>query len=158
MQIFPGLYIKSTAALQGSYFEDTVILVTRVNADGAIGFVLNRPFGRNVNDLEEFKNDQAIPIWEGGPVDQEHLFFIHSRPDLIEEAESVKNGIYTGGNFKQAIKATNEGSMIPGQVRIFIGYCGWDAGDLEAEIEEGSWELSSFDEAAGEGLVPATGG
>lgn len=146
MQIQPGLCIRSTAALQGSYFEDSVILITRTGEDGATGFVVNQRFGRYLDELEEFKNDKAMPLWEGGPVDQEHLFFTHTRPDLIEEGEPIENGLYSGGNFQQAVKAINAGTLQENEIKIFIGYCGWDAGELEAEIAEGSWEaLQAFD-------------
>jgi len=141
MELQAGLFLKSTDALNDTVFFEATILITESNANGALGFVLNKPFGRSLNELEEFKKSFDVPLYEGGPVDQEHLFFIHQRPDLIEEGARVGNGIYYGGNFQQAVDGINDKSLTKDDIKIFVGYCGWDAGELEAEIEEGSWVI-----------------
>ena len=79
---------------------------------------------------------------DGGPVDREHLFVLHKRPDLIEGGEQMNNGLYLGGNMEQVIEAINTRSATQEEIQIFIGYCGWDAGELKAELEEGSWTLN----------------
>jgi putative transcriptional regulator len=91
--------------------------------------------------LEEFKHSSFFPMYVGGPVDQEHLYFLHLRPDLIEEGTAVSDGIYLGGNLQQAVKAINEGNIGQDHMKIFVGYCGWDKGELETEIGEGSWVI-----------------
>jgi putative transcriptional regulator len=142
MKLQAGLCLKSTAALADDpTFSNTTILITEYNANGALGFVLNRPFGRSLHELEEFKQSPYFPLYEGGPVDQEHLYFVHQRPDIIEEGTSIGKGIYYGGNFSQAVRQINNKSLTTNYIKIFVGYCGWDAGELEAEIEEGSWVL-----------------
>ena len=78
---------------------------------------------------------------DGGPVNREHLFVLHKRPDLIDGGEQVTNDLYLGGNMEQVIEAINNGGANNQEIQIFIGYCGWDAQELEAEIEEGSWML-----------------
>ena len=78
----------------------------------------------------------------GGPVDRDHLFVLHKRPDLIEKGKQIPNGLYLGGNMKQVIEAINTKSANKQEIQLFIGYCGWDVGELEAELEEGSWTLS----------------
>jgi putative transcriptional regulator len=145
MLIQTGALVKSTAALNNTLFENVTILITEYNTSGALGFVINKPFGRSLNELEEFKHSPYFPLYNGGPVDQEHLFFIHQRPDLIEEGVAVGNGIYSGGNFKQAVTAINNRSLTPKDIKIVVGYCGWDAGELEAEIAEGSWQIHPAD-------------
>jgi putative transcriptional regulator len=79
---------------------------------------------------------------DGGPVDRDHLFVLHKRPDLIEGGEQIPNGLYLGGNMEQVIEAINTKSTNKQEIQLFIGYCGWDVGELEAEVEEGSWTLS----------------
>ncbi|WP_407522174.1 YqgE/AlgH family protein [Lacibacter sp. MH-610] len=140
MNLKPALLIKSTALLADTYFADAVILLAEFNEKGALGFVINRSFERTLNQLEEFKDILPFPIYEGGPVDQEHLYFLHQRPDLIEEGVAVDNGIYyMGGNFKQAVEAINNRTITTADLKLFVGYCGWNTGELEAEIKEGSW-------------------
>lgn len=141
MQQFLGTVLRATALLDGSFFEQSEIIIAEHNEHGATGFVVNKLFGRNLNQLTEFNHCKPIALLDGGPVEREGLFFIHQRPDLIEEGKPIGNGIYYGGNFQQAIEALNAELMNQSQIKLFIGYCGWDAGELEAELEEGSWEI-----------------
>ena len=134
-----GIYIKSTDALNGSSFEHTTILIVKYNEEESLGFVTNKPFGKSLHDLIEFNHSKPYRLMDGGPVDREHLFVLHKRPDLIDGGEQMNNGLYLGGNMDQVIEAINNGSATQEEIQIFIGYCGWDAGDLEAELEEGSW-------------------
>ncbi|GEP96162.1 YqgE/AlgH family protein [Chitinophaga cymbidii] len=137
----PGTFLKSTALLDGTFFERSVIFIVEYNDKGAMGFVINNPFPRKLNELEEFKHIIPFPLYLGGPVDQEHLYFVHRRPDLIEGGTPVDAGILLGGDFKAAVKHIDEHTLTGNDIRIFIGYCGWDDGELDAEIAEGSWEV-----------------
>jgi len=137
-----GLYINSTAALIGSLFENTNILIVQHNEEGSLGFVTNKSFEKSLNELIEFKHVKPFPLMDGGPVDRDHLFVLHNQPDLIEGGEQIPNGLYLGGNMKQVIEAINTKSANKQEIQLFIGYCGWDVGELEAELEEGSWTLS----------------
>ena len=49
-----------------------------------------------------------------------------------------------GGNMYQVIEAINTSSANQQEIQIFIGYFGWDVGELEAEVEEGSWIFSYY--------------
>ena len=137
-----GLYIKSTDALIGSFFEHTIILLVKHNEEGSLGFVTNKPFGKSLNELVEFSHAKPIPIMDGGPVDREHLFVLHKRPDLIDGGEQIANELYLGGNMQQVIEAINTMGDNKQDIQLFIGYCGWDVGELEAEIEEESWTIN----------------
>jgi putative transcriptional regulator len=134
-----GFNIKSSAALNGSFFEDTTILIVEHNEAGSTGFVTNKPFGKLLHDLIEFNNAKPFPLLDGGPVDRAHLFVLHKRPDLIEGGKALTNGLYLGGKMEQVIEAINNNNHNDQDIQLFIGYCGWDIGELEAELEEGSW-------------------
>jgi putative transcriptional regulator len=145
MKLKAGILLKSTESLNGSFFEGVTILITEYNDNGAMGFVISQCFDRQLNELVEFKHSPGFPLYDGGPVDKEHLFFIHRRPDIIEDSIEIGNGICSGGNFKQAVRAINENRISTEDIKIFIGYCGWNKGELEAEIEEGSWIMTTFE-------------
>ncbi len=136
-----GIYIKSTAALNDSFFEQTTILIFEHNEAGSTGFVMNRPFEKSLHDLIEFKHVKPFPLMDGGPVDRDHLFVLHKRPDLIDGGKPIPDDLYLGGNMEQVIEAINTKSVHPPEIQLFIGYCGWDAGELEAEVAEGSWTI-----------------
>lgn len=137
-----GIYIKSAASLIGSFFEHTTILIVQHNDAGSTGFVTNKPLEKSLHELVEFNHSQPFPLMDGGPVDRTHLFVLHKRPDLINGGEPILNGHYLGGQMEQVIKAINAGDANPNEIQLFIGYCGWDVGELEAEIEEGSWTIN----------------
>jgi putative transcriptional regulator len=80
---------------------------------------------------------------DGGPVDRDHLFVLHKRPNLIDGGKAIHNGLYLGGNMEQVIEAINTKGATDQEIQLFIGYCGWDLGELEAELKEGSWTLSN---------------
>lgn len=137
-----GTFINSTSLLDDSFFEKSVILITESNEKGAMGFVVNKLFPRQLNELEEFKEAIPFPLYDGGPVDREHIFFVHQRPDLITGGTLVAGNIYLGGDFKQAILHLNSKAITGKDIKLFIGYCGWDNQELDSEIEEGSWLVS----------------
>jgi putative transcriptional regulator len=141
MNITAGTFLSSLSSLDDTNFEQVVILITEHNEKGAMGFVINKLFSRKLNGLEEFKHTAPFPLHEGGPVDQEHLFFIHRRPDLIEGGIPVSSDIYLGGNFKQAITCISNKTITEKDLKIFVGYCGWDGDQLEEEMKEGSWKI-----------------
>jgi putative transcriptional regulator len=141
MNAAAGMFIQSTDALKDPVFENTLIYIAEYNEKGATGFVVNKPFSRTLNELEEFKHSIPFPLYDGGPVDKEHLFILHMRPDLIEDVTAVADGVYYGGNFQQVVEAINNRTLTSSHIKIFNGYCGWDKGELEAEVEEGSWEV-----------------
>lgn len=144
MNLKPGIFLKSTVLLDDTVFEKAVLFITEYNAKGAMGFVINKPFPRMLNELQEFSHIRNFPLYEGGPVDTEHLFFIHGRPDIIEGGMPVCENIFLGGNFTQAVNAINNCSITEKDIKICIGYCGWDYSQLEEEVEEGSWEIADI--------------
>ena len=136
-----GNFLASTPLLNNTFFEDTILFIAENNEKGALGFVINKLFPRKINELVEFQNSIPFPLYEGGPVDQEHLYFIHQRPDLITGGEHIAKNIYLGGDFKTALMHINDNTITGKDIRIFIGYCGWEQQELEEEIAEGSWVL-----------------
>jgi putative transcriptional regulator len=134
-----GSILISAPSLEDPYFDKVVIYITEYNEKGALGFVMNQVFERTFNQLTEFRTSRPFPLYAGGPVDREKLYFIHRIPGSITAGTPVADGVYMGGNFKQAVQYLNTASDAERHLRLFIGYSGWDAQELEAEIEEGSW-------------------
>lgn len=143
MTINAGTFLKSTAALHDTVFENTLLFITGCDAKGATGFVINTLFPRKLNELVEFNNSIDFPLYNGGPVEGEKVFFIHRRPDLIDGGHPIVNGIFLGGNFKQAVSLINGKTLNHKDIKIFIGYCGWDDNELEEEVAEGSWKIAT---------------
>jgi putative transcriptional regulator len=145
MQIKTGILLTGSASLDDPNFDEATIFITEYNEKGATGFTVNKLFGRTLNELEEFKDSPSFPLYDGGPMDREHLFFVHRRPDVITGGTPVTDAIYFGGNFQQAVAHFNNRPILQKDIKIFVGYCGWDFNQLEEEVEEGSWIVSDSD-------------
>ncbi len=127
--------------MDDAYFDKSVLLITEHNEQGAMAFVINKIFERPLNQLLEFSTSPVFALYNGGPVDTAHLFFIHRSNGLITGGRKIIDDIYFGGDFKQAIKLVNNKTITASDIKIFVGYCGWDTMELEAELAEGSWNM-----------------
>ncbi|MFM2339259.1 MAG: hypothetical protein RL115_2452 [Bacteroidota bacterium] len=141
MQRLKGKYIKATHLLNGSIFENALILIIEHNEKGNTGFIVNKPFHRRFNELVAFRHARPFPLFYGGPVEVEGLFFLHKKPDVIPLATPITTGVYYAGNFAEAVKNINNNNISEQEIKLLVGYCGWDAGQLAEEITEGSWEV-----------------
>jgi putative transcriptional regulator len=136
-----GSWLQATALLNDTFFEGAVIYLYEVNEGGAVGLIVNRQFPRRLNELAEFSHSKPWPLYEGGPVDTEHLFILHNRPELVPGGRRILDNVFFGGDFNTAVQLLNNGILSADDIRMFIGYCGWDAGELEEETGEGSWQM-----------------
>jgi putative transcriptional regulator len=141
MYNYTGKLLISTPALEDSIFERAVIFITEHNENGATGFIINKIFHRRFNELVEFRHSAPFPMYRGGPVDKEGLFFLHRQPDFITAGKPITDTICFGGNFKQAVTGINNKSIPTTNIKLLVGYCGWDDEQLKAEIAEGSWQV-----------------
>lgn len=122
-------------------FERSVVLVCEHNQAGTFGLVLNQSTDIHLSDvIEEVHTD--LPLFVGGPVQQNTLHFIHRRPDLIDGSIRVEDGLYWSGDFDQIKQAVNLGTLTERDARFFIGYSGWSEGQLDAELQQKAWIIS----------------
>lgn len=139
-----GSILISEPFLQDSYFQRSVVLLVEHTTQGSMGFILNKKTSLSVNSFfPELKDFPAIPIYLGGPVCPNRLFFIHSLGDvLIPDACQVKEQLYFDGHFDTLKKYIINGHPIEGKVKFFLGYSGWSEGQLNDEINKNSWVVS----------------
>lgn len=138
-----GYIIHSTSTDADDYFKMADVLITEHNDEGAIGFIINRKHARRFNELSEFTSSKSLVLFEGGPVENESLYFIHQRPHVITAGLHITGSLYTGGDFKKAVDAVNTAVISESDLMLFIGYCGWDAGELEEEIRNAEWTVDN---------------
>ena len=136
-----GRILISEPFLQGVFFQREVILLVDHNENGSMGFVLNKRTNLIVNTFfPEMKFFPDIPIYLGGPVHSNHLFFIHSLGDeIIPGGVKVINNLCFDGNFEALKQYIMQGGSIEGKVKFFLGYSGWSENQLTDEIIRDSW-------------------
>ena len=138
------LLIAEPTILNDSSFKRTIILLTEYTLKSSVGFILNRPLNYVLSDLVP-EIDCNFKIYQGGPVEQDNLYFIHKVPDLIPNSIEVANGIYWGGNFDLLKEILIEKKLKPTDIRFFLGYSGWETDQLEEELKTDSWFISEND-------------
>lgn len=127
------------------YFKRAVVLLCEHHDQGSIGFVLNKTIDMKVNDLmQDFPTFDA-EVYYGGPVQTDTLHYVHNMGDLLEESVKVSTGLWWGGNFDKLKFLINADLIKPENVRFFVGYSGWSGGQLEDEMETGSWVAAPMD-------------
>jgi len=159
----PGFLVASPK-LDGSVFERSVIVMIHHDQEGAMGFIVNKPLEVDFGSLLEMveidrgRIDRACyerHVFFGGPVRVEQLWVIHedaaesSRVGGIEELDETAELRFhdqwrltgTADSIEEFAFGDNVASFRP-----YIGYTGWGPGQLETEIEEGSWLMLDFDE------------
>ena len=79
-------------------FDRTVILLCKHDEEGSFGFVLNKRSSVNLNELMKEAEGIEVPVYIGGPVEQNTLHFVH-KDDTLTDAEFVNDSFYWGGDF-----------------------------------------------------------
>ena len=138
------LLIAEPAILTDDSFNRSIILLTEHTDVNSIGFILNKPLGYTLGDILP-EIDSNFIVYQGGPVEQDNLYFVHSVPHLIPESIEVGNGIYWGGNFNSLKESLHNKELKQDEIRFFLGYSGWDTNQLEDELKTDSWFISEND-------------
>lgn len=120
-------------------FDRSVVLLADHNEEGTVGFVLNRPIDLDFDDLVlDFPSFEAS-IFEGGPVQGDNLFFLHRKGDLIPGSEEIMEGVYWGGDLEILKEMIALEMVSPDDIKFFLGYSGWSAGQLQEELDQEAW-------------------
>jgi putative transcriptional regulator len=125
-------------------FNRSVVLLAEHNEEGSVGFILNKPLEYQINDLV---TEIQVPftVYNGGPVEQDNLYFIHKVPHLINNSVEISDGIYWGGDFETTVDLINNRVISEEDIRFFLGYSGWSSLQLDKELSSKSWIVAIND-------------
>jgi len=132
------LLIAEPSIIGDVSFNRSVVLLADHGCEGSIGFIMNKPLDYVLSDLVP-EIEAEFKIYNGGPVEQDNLYFIHKVPDLIPNSVEISSGIYWGGDFNIVSKLITQSKITCSEIRFFLGYSGWDAEQLNQELEANSW-------------------
>lgn len=135
------LLISEPSILNDRSFNRSVIYLTEDNLEGSVGFIINKTTEFVLTDLiPDIKCD--FKIYNGGPVEQENLYFIHKVPELIPNSIEISNGIYWGGDFEVLTNLLNKNKINESDIRFFLGYSGWSENQLNDELTSSNWVVT----------------
>lgn len=133
MDLEPGALLVASADLLDPNFARSVVLVLEHNDEGALGVVLNRPARRG---SPQQPTDPASEIFAGGPVEPSARIVVGLMPGSEDGAPRWQAAVGDEVDLTPVLA-----EFAGGRSRVFAGYAGWGAGQLEAEIDEGAWHL-----------------
>lgn len=141
-----GKLLVATEQVQGGVFYEAVILLLHYDATGAMGIVVNRPTdiepAEVVDDIEAFSAYTGNLYW-GGPVQMNSLRALMRTDTPPADAEAIVDTVHQ----VPVDDALENAPADTARLRLFIGYAGWSAGQLDREMIRGSWHvLSASDE------------
>ena len=132
-----GSVLLSEPFLQDPHFERSVVLMCEHSDAESFGFVLNHTANVHLHELIDIA-PTSIPVFLGGPVAENGLFYLHTFMD-IESSEEILPGLFFGGDLTEIFELLNADENNKEKVRFFIGYSGWSKGQLTQEIKERAW-------------------
>ena len=139
--IQPGALLVAAPSLIDPNFANSVVLILDTDENGALGVILNRPSPVPVvevlGDWSDVVTDPDV-LYRGGPVSTDGALALGRLTNATDEPVGWRSVFEDFGivDLDTPVELV-DGTL--GAMRIFAGYAGWGAGQLEAEVEEGSW-------------------
>jgi putative transcriptional regulator len=145
-------FLVATKKMTDPRFKNTVIIMLENDEKGAWGIVINKPLtliplGSLINKPRDATNKQKelynvkIPVYWGGPVNENNILILHSHEYKNETTTNYKNiSISSDYNILFDI-ADNKG---PKKNLVIVGISSWGEGQLEGEMEREGWILSEI--------------
>jgi len=147
------ILIAEPSILNDSSFNRTVILLTEHNLEGSVGFIINKPSNYTIVDLiPDIKSNHKV--YNGGPVSEDNLYFIHRIPNLIPNSIAIGDGIYWAGDFQKVKELLEANTVNENDIRFFLGYSGWSNKQLNDEVKKTSWLIKENDYSNILSIVP----
>ncbi len=126
-------------------FRRTAVILAEHQEDGSVGFIMNRRMEVQIGDLVMDFPEFSSKVYFGGPVATDSLHFLHNVGDLLEGSVKIKNGVYWGGDFEKLKFLIDSQLITSHNIRFYIGYSGWSSGQLQDELNYGSWVVADMD-------------
>ena len=145
-------FLVATGKMRDPRFANTVIVMLKNDENGSFGLVINKPLGfiplgSLINKAENLSSKQnelynvKIPIYWGGPVEENIILVLHSKEYRVENTKKYKD-ISVSSGYKILLEIADEKG--PKKSLILIGHSGWGSGQLEGEMEGEGWILSEI--------------
>ncbi len=137
-----GKILISEPFLPDKFFNRSIIYLTDHTPQGSVGFILNKKLDIKLSGaIDGFEGwDENLNM--GGPVAPDTLHYLHSLGDLIPKSVHIDGTVFWGGDIESVRELIKNGKIKPPQIRFFLGYSGWAAGQLERELKEDSWVIA----------------
>ena len=138
-----GKILISEPFVNDFFFTRSVVLLTEHGSEGSFGYILNKKSNIKLHELIPGINIDAEVLY-GGPVDTDIVSFIHNLGHIFNSSVKITNSLFWKGNFDHLKELINKGKVSKRNVKFFLGYCGWEAGQLENELRKNYWIVNKL--------------
>ena len=138
-----GKILISEPFLPDTFFNRSIVYLTDHTPQGSVGFILNKKLDLKVSAAIEGFESWNENLSMGGPVAPDTLHYIHNLGNLIPDSVLIEGNIFWGGDIDSIRELIKNGKIKQSQIRFFLGYSGWSAGQLDRELKENSWVIAS---------------
>ena len=140
-----GKILISEPLMNNFHFGRSVILlIDHVESEGSFGVIINKKLNASVSQIVDDFPDFEGTAYLGGPVSDSQLFFIHTLGELIPESIPIIDGLYWGGDVETFKTLIATGIANEENTRFYLGYAGWDSGQLVDELVRNTWLVSDI--------------
>ena len=134
-----GSMLISEPFLNDTYFKRSVVLLTEHDEQGTVGLILNKPTDVHLNEAVEDFPEFRVPLYFGGPVETDTLFYVHTLGERIPGSKKIAEGLWWGGDYDELKQLIHLGEITGEHIRFYAGYSGWEPDQLTGEMKERSW-------------------
>ncbi len=137
---YKGKILISTPDISGDIFSRSVVLMIDHDENGAFGLILNKknkPASKQLNKVLGFDVD----VYEGGPVENNKVFFIVKGKPETEFFIEINPDFYLTEDMETIVSSVIDRKITVNQLKVFSGYSGWGAQQLESEIRRKMWNV-----------------
>jgi putative transcriptional regulator len=138
-----GKILISEPFLPDSFFNRSIVYLTDHTEQGSVGFILNKKLDLKICDAIEGFEGWEENLNMGGPVAPDTLHYLHNLGKIIPKSVQVDKNLYWGGDIDTIRGLIKKTKIKNSQIRFFLGYSGWSAGQLERELKENSWVIAT---------------
>ncbi len=137
-----GKILISEPFLPDTFFNRSIVYLTDHSPKGSVGFILNKKLDLKISGaIEGFEGlDETLNM--GGPVAPDTLHYLHNLGHMIPDSVHIEGNIFWGGDIDTIRELIRNRKINQSQIRFFLGYSGWSAGQLEHELKEDSWMIA----------------
>ncbi len=137
---YKGKILISTPDVSGDIFSRSVVLMVDHNENGAFGLILNKKNKDVSSSLKEIFGFK-VDVYEGGPVENDKIFFIVKGKPVNEFFIEINDEFYLTEDVQTIVSEIFEQRLSPSDIKVFSGYSGWAAQQLENEISRKFWTV-----------------
>jgi len=144
-------FLLSMPQMEDPNFKHTLTYLIEHGEHGALGFIINRKIGIDLGEVfqqmeldPEAGADVTAPVFEGGPVDQEHGLILHPSGQTWQSSKDFGHGVSLSSS--RDILEDMAIGLGPTKSMVLLGHSGWAPGQLESELAQNAWLTCQADQ------------